>query len=333
MDEKAPDQFIHFSCNFCGRHLRVSKSLAGKAAKCPQCHNPVVIPDLAVPKSADEDELIRLRRDFEMPPQPDRPIYNAPAQHRMAPEPDSDVPPAITPPLEYKPATLYDVILFPWSLAGILHLLLFWLLPFFFAASLPFTMVAIRVGAAYNCLSFLLYAYLYYYLSNCVIAAAKDQRRAPDVSLEDVLTISDLLQRLILLLSAAGICFLPMSAYYLYFYIADGVSKIDTVYWLLFGLGIFFFPMFLLAALMFDSYTAFNPLLIIGSIFSTFLPYCGLIFLFALCVFLMYFSWSLPGGWSFFSWGIDIYLMFGVAYILGRFLLRYEDRLNWEIKL
>ncbi len=83
----------------------------------------------------------------------------------------------------------------------------------------------------------------------------------------------------------------------------------------------------------FDSSTAFNPFLIIGSIASTFLPYCGLVILYCAIGLLMYFSWLLPRAWSFISWGLDVYLMFIAACILGRFFRRYEDRLNWEVKL
>jgi hypothetical protein len=90
----------------------------------------------------------------------------------------------------------------------------------------------------------------------------------------------------------------------------------------------------MLAVSMFDSATALNPLLIIGSIFRTFLPYCGLAVIFcAIGLFMNLLGRLQPGGFFLLIWGLGIYLAFVAAYILGRFFRRYENRLSWEIKL
>lgn len=186
--------------------------------------------------------------------------------------------------------------------------------------------------------------YLYYYLSNCVIAAAKDERLAPDVSLDDPPAFTDLLCRFLLILGGTLLCFGPVSIYLVYFYIwpahliggNGGFTSWqgDPVYWLLYGLGVFLYPMFMLAVSMFDSATALNPFLIIGSIARTFLPYCGLAVVFcAIGLFINLISRLQPGGIPLLIWGLDIYLAFVAAYILGRFFRRYENRLSWEIKL
>jgi len=190
----------------------------------------------------------------------------------------------------------------------------------------------------------ILLGYLYYYLSSCVITAAKDERTAPDVSFENTPTTGDLVSRVLLFFTSLLICFGPAVLYVFYFYIWPVARtwgpaeppdwRTDPVYWLLYGIGVFLFPMFLLAVAMFDSITGLNPLMIISSIASTFLPYCVLALLFCAIGLLMNFIGRLqPGGLSLLTWGIDVYLMFIAAYILGRFFRRYEDKLNWEIKL
>jgi hypothetical protein len=110
--------------------------------------------------------------------------------------------------------------------------------------------------------------------------------------------------------------------------------RTDPWYWILYGLGVFFLPMSLLAAALFDSIAALNPLLIIASIAGTFLSYCAVTLLFCAIGLLMNFVGQLqPGGLSLLAWGFDIYLIFIAAYILGRFFRRYENKLNWEVKL
>lgn len=352
MEENTPNQkpsesVIRFTCDFCGKQIRVPSVHAGKKGKCPQCKNLVVIPQfLSPPPPPQVDEPIRLKRDSDMPAETDRPIYQASEQsHRMAPEPDK-VPAASVPSAtEYKPATIIDVFAFPFSMSGVIHLLLFWFCPFllgFFGRM-----------AAYGCCYFSLIVlglyiamigYLYYYLSNCVIAAAKDERSAPDVSFEDPPAFTDLLRRFLLILACTLFCFGPVVIYMFYFYIrlfapAGGNAELpgwqgDPVYWLLYGLGVFFYPMFMLAVSMFDSATALNPFLIIGSIVRTFLPYCGLAVIFcAIGLFINVIRRLQPGGIPLLIWGLDVYLVFVAAYILGRFFRHYEDRLNWEVKL
>ena len=364
---------------------------AGKKVKCPQCQNIIVIPQVSpATQTSQEDEPIRLKRDTDLTLESAGPIHTVPQEwHRTGPEPIADIlteAEQFEQPTEHKPATLLNIFTFPFSLAGALHFILFWLVPGFLTFILFFPVPFIRL--AYYFLSIFFYAYIYHYLSNCVIAAAMDERLAPDVSFEEFPAMRGLFFRLFMIFTAAGICFCPMTAYYLSFYFTQrwfwiffiGVhlipmfllvslmfdlftnfnpffiivsisnallvsygyfyffrnpilSQMNTVYWLLFVVGVFMLPMFLLAAVMFDSLVAFNPFLIIGSIASTFLPYCCLAVLFFVIGLLMYYSWRLPRIWSIISWGIDVYLMFIAAYILGRFFRRYEGRLNWEVKL
>ena len=123
---------IRFSCAFCGQQIRVSPVHAGKKAKCPNCKNIVIIPQPAPePQQPKEDEPIRLKRDAEPPP---RQVGLSPEQaqdwYRRSQEPTANAV-IFSPPPEPKPATILDVFTFPFSLAGIIHFLLFWLGPVF----------------------------------------------------------------------------------------------------------------------------------------------------------------------------------------------------------
>ena len=349
MEENTPkssESVIRFACGFCGKQIRVPSVHAGKKGKCPQCKNMVAIPPLTPPPAPlQDDEPIRLKHDSDMPEETGRPLYQAPdLPHRMAPEPDQNVPAPFVPPPEYKPATIIDAFAFPFSMSGSIHMLIFWVGPFL----LGFLGRMVSFGCCYLGLGVIglyvmLVGYLYYYLCNCVIAAAKDERSAPDVSLDDPPSFTDLLRRIFLILGGTILWFGPLIAYMFWFYWIPGWDarntvlpdwQSDPVYWLLYGFGILMYPMFMLAVSIFDSTDALNPFLIIGSIFRTFLPYCGLaVIFFAIGLFINFISRSQPGGIYLLIWGLDIYLFFVASYVLGRFFLRYEDRLNWEVKL
>jgi hypothetical protein len=346
-NSKPSESVIRFACEYCGKQIHVSSIHAGKKGKCPQCKQLVVIPQLASPQPQD-DEPIRLKHDCNMPAQTDRPVYQAPEQsHRMAPEPDS-VPAVSVPPVpEYKPATIIDAFSFPFSASGVIHLLIFWLGPFLLGLlARVFAYVSFYFQMLVLSLYVVLIGYLYYYLSNCVIAAAKDERSAPDVSFEDTPVFTDLLGRFFLIFGGTFLSFGPVILYVFYFYVWPTVRlfwgrspemanwRADPVYWLLYGFGVFLYPMIILAVSLFDSAAALNPFFIIGSIARTFVPYCGLAVIFcAIGLSINFLSRLQPGGVPLLIWGLDVYLFFVAAYILGRFFLRCEDRLNWEVKL
>jgi hypothetical protein len=108
----------------------------------------------------------------------------------------------------------------------------------------------------------------------------------------------------------------------------------DILFWLLLAYGIFFFPIGVLAFAMFDSAYAFNPFLWIGSIFSTFFHYCGLILFFCLLTWLfsrilvfLQESWGLV----FLFAPIFIYSSMIAAHLLGRFHYLNAEKLNWDV--
>ncbi len=141
----------------------------------------------------------------------------------------------------------------------------------------------------------------------------------------------------------AFICFaffvLPVLLYLTY------TRRTDAIFWALTAFWIFFFPMGLLAVVMFDSLAGLNPVVIVGSIFSAFLPYIGLIALLTaliisirLLVFLSTLLFSVGGIYTIIIWiviygsgVIDFYMMMVIAHLLGGFYYKYQERLNWEV--
>ena len=95
--------------------------------------------------------------------------------------------------------------------------------------------------------------------------------------------------------------------------------------------------MALLAMVLFDSFNALNPVLIIGSIFRTFSPYCGMILIFCggallfIKIGFRFHSFRLLPAVPFISRALQLYLMFVAAGLLGRFYRKYQEKLNWEV--
>ena len=99
-----------------------------------------------------------------------------------------------------------------------------------------------------------------------------------------------------------------MLLYFLY------TGRTDWIFWALMAFGGFLFPMGLLAVIMFDSFSALNPVIIIGSIFSAFLSYLGLILLLGVLVFSVRY---LVPVYAVMMSGGNIFLVIGVFLIYG----------------
>jgi len=85
---------------------------------------------------------------------------------------------------------------------------------------------------------------------------------------------------------------------------------------------------------MFDSLRGLNPILLIGSIFNTFLPYCAMVLVFVSAAFLIVQERPNTRGsdvLAFIVYCVGIYLAMVVAHLLGWFYNRYEQELNWEV--
>jgi hypothetical protein len=225
---------------------------------------------------------------------------------------------------------LIDALLYPLNLAGIVHLISLWLLVCLLC---PLVMDGLGLGTEYIPFVYTLpVAYVVYYLAECLRDSAGGGRRLPDFWMHPGDSSKwDCISQLFLVVGCVAVCFGPVSGYYIV------RERTDWIYWLLLAGGGFFFPMALLAVVLFDSFNALNPLLIMGSIVSTFLPYGAMVLLF------------FGGAWLFV--GIDfrlynfrllplvpfvlrvvqLYLIFVAVGLLGRFYQRHKEKLNWEV--
>jgi hypothetical protein len=92
--------------------------------------------------------------------------------------------------------------------------------------------------------------------------------------------------------------------------------------------------MSLLAFVMFDSLSALNPLLLIGSVWSTFFQYIGLlVFSYSVGALVPLTVYFLHGYWITFHLAefAAFYLMMISAHLIGRFFWKYQEKLNWEV--
>ncbi len=225
-----------------------------------------------------------------------------------------------------------DILLYPISASGMIHLAFFWLGLLLIGLLDRFIFSRFDLGGLISLwLYILFFGYMFYYLAYCVFDSAKSGRRAPDISTQNPPDRAELLSKLFLILACVAICFWPVAVYYII------TERNDLIYWLLLACGGFFFPMVLLAVVLFDSYNALNPILIIGSIFRTLLPYCGMVLFFYAGALLFIETeppinrfWLLPTVPSIFN-GVQLYMIIVAVGLLGRFYCRNEKKLNWEV--
>ena len=220
-----------------------------------------------------------------------------------------------------------DIFLYPLNLAGVIHLICLWLLVFLLC---PLAMGLLGLGIEYIPIVYTLpIAYVLYYFTECIRDSTVGRFRAPDFWMCPNEDKWDCISQLFIVLGCIAVCFCPVSVYYIV------TQRTDLIYWLLLACAGFFFPMLLLAVVLFDSYNALNPILIIGSIFNTFFPYCGMVLLFYSGALLFM---KIDSHWfrllpvvPFISKALQLYLMFVVVGLLGRFYWKYRQKLNWEV--
>jgi hypothetical protein len=177
--------------------------------------------------------------------------------------------------------------------------------------------------------------YIYWYVTECIRDSAAGRIRAPEAFA--ISGLGDMWSQAQHIIGCYLIFAGPVGFYFLW------TQRMDTPFWVLLAYGVFFFPMGLLTCVMFDSIRGLNPVLLLGSIFSTFFQYCGLVFLVASIVLAVRFFTHMQGtenvehNWvsrmflETLFYGIMLYTIFVVAHLLGRFYWRHEEKLNWEV--
>jgi DNA-directed RNA polymerase subunit RPC12/RpoP len=341
---------INFHCKNCGQKFSVPEIHAGKKGKCPKCKNIILVPKIqstsppttqngtANHKAISKDSSYGLtlldvpqKDKAQIPSTPQYDVSAGALEDKEELEGAAKIDQA-EPVAERKLPWIIDIFLYPTSQAGLTYLAIFVGVPlairfiklslgtFGLAIALPSLIINILVGLG-----------MCWYFAECVRDSACGRTRAPEAF--STADISEMFSQSLYLAACYLLFAGPAGFYFVY------TQKTDAIFWLLLAYGAFFFPMALLAVVMFNSSSAFNPLLLIISIFKTLFPYSGLVaFLTALVLVARFIPTVQPdtNKWAVLaldciSSSIFIYVALVVAHLLGRFYWRYQNKLNWEV--
>jgi len=335
---------IKFNCKSCGQKFSVPETSAGKKGKCPKCKNIVVVPKiqaaspLTEPSDSGVSEVssknsadnVTLLEAIEKDRIQDQPIglSSVPEQATKYEQELEEEPPDDTEsPAERKLPWVIDIFLYPISIPCLITLGIIILIPLLINIAVgllgPFGLFVLVPGFFINIVISL---YFLWYVAECVRDSAEGGIRAPE-TFANTPGLGDLLLQLFRLLVCLLLFAGPMGYYFV------KTHRIDAIFWSLLAYAVFFLPMGLLAVTLFDSIRGLNPLLLVGSIFSTFFTYCGLILILgAVAMTVITLPRMLSGKWAAFVSGyLVMYILLVVAHLLGRFYWRYQEKLNWEV--
>jgi len=329
---------IRFQCPHCDGRLQVPDTHAGTEGRCPRCKKTVTAP--SVPSSERPILPDATPEAATAPPKAlDRQLLDLPAALAA----DDDSPAArlrekealarlgFTPLPECAGERQFpwpiDVLLYPANTAGLTTLAI--------VVGIPFLLTVVNrllgsflSGAAFV-IHLLIGLYGGWYLVECIYDSAHGGTRAPPGF--DAGGLADMKSRMINVVGVFVVFAWPPGIYHIW------THQTDTVFWVLVAWGIVLFPMGLIAMAMLDSSEALNPLLLLGSIRRTFLPYLGLLLPIASLVGL---AWLLPHGpahqppplWlQAIEQTLGGYAVLVIAHIFGRFYWRYRERLDWGL--
>jgi phage FluMu protein Com len=336
---------LKFRCENCGQLLSINPAQAGRKGRCPTCKWMLTIPEQGIEAAPETVEPglapeVRLR---------DAALLDLPARADDA----SDTPEAAyqrlralqggrilkdseEPPTRKLP-WLIDIFLYPLNKPGLTILALSAGVPFLlrivvkffmyfsgaFGAMLVFWVLAVVVHHATLALFTL---YIGWYAGECIRDSAAGAIRAAD-SMAATPGFGELLGRFFTIIVTAGVCLAPGLVY------VDQTRSLDGLFWVLYAIGGFVFPMALLAVVMHESLAGLNPLLLLPSILRTLLPYCFLVpFCYALCLLLPVAGLTLFRIWilGYVLLFLAYYQLLVLAHLLGRFYWKNEQRLNWD---
>lgn len=344
---------IEFHCESCDRIIGAPKSHEGKKAICPKCKSTFIIPttQFAGPAATRNDSGDLIARTVDSPH--DLTLIDVPEEYKPKDEPavqynvskqaidrqyeteESLAPEETDSDGQRTLPWFIDLFLYPISIPGLMHLGIFTIIP------LLLSLIGILLGPFRMAMAFpsffihiAIWLYICWYITECVRDSSKGGLRAPEA-----FATSGLGEMWSQSLHIIGcyLIFLGPALFYSAF-----SNKTDIVFWLLLVYGAFFFPMGLLACIMFDSIYGLNPLLLIGSIFSTLFQYCGLVLLISGIVLGFRAIRSTQtnnihqGTFTMIIMGVVfslilLYIAFVVAHLIGRFFWRNQEKLNWEV--
>jgi hypothetical protein len=315
---------IRFPCPHCGAKLQVSEAHAGTQGRCPQCKGrtavppvPATLPPIATGKASRATDAPRDLCDAALLDLP-------PASAPPAPPPGEQADDATS--LQGKTSRpVLGVLLYPMNLSGIIHLLIFSLLPPLWAQALTLDFwMAPGIGPLFWLT--VLTLYFLHYAAACLSDSAQGGTRAADINSDSTpLSVDALLSTGETILPVVVSVWGPPLAYYFIKGQADGffAAWMATV-----GLV---FPMTVLSVNYFDSVRGVNPVLVLSFIASVPGPYgvlvVCLVVLTGLAGLLMHLSGGPHGVWV--ARPAFIYVLLVEVHLLGRFYGRYQERLNW----
>jgi hypothetical protein len=338
----AKSTLITFECQNCERTINVPKTYAGKEVRCPSCKEPFIVPATNVDNppaqpaaSAGPLTPRDVPEEYKLKDEP--PSQTSESERAFATEPESEEGLAETSDGERKLPWFIDIFLYPTSPSGLISLIIFVLIPLL--AAIVRTLMGplgFSIGLAGFFLNLAIGLYLFWFFTECVRDSAEGGTRAPEA-----FALSSLGEMWSQAQHVIG-CYLILLGPVLFYRLFT--ERTDAIFWILLVYGAFFFPMGLLACIMFDSIRGLSPILLIGSIFNTFFRYIGLVFL--IVAIILAFS-ALPGtetddpqaqlpkismlivGGIFY--GIAIYMALVIAHLIGRFYYQNQEKLNWEV--
>ena len=319
---------VRFTCSTCNREIEEPETSRGKLVECPHCGSYVPVPSEKIPAQKAE-ALVQPGKADDISDERFEELQRGKGKIAVQ-EPE--------PVAERKLPWIIDIFLYPGSKAGLTTLAIIVVIPLLiriavkclaeFSQQFPPLLVLLVVIVIVGFLvRVVLYLYLYWYVCECIRDSAAGGLRAPE-TLAYTPGLGEMLWQGLRILGCLLVFFAPMLIYY------QRTRQPDTVFWALLGYAVFFFPMGLLAVVMFDSLRGLNPILLIGSIFNTFLPYCAMVLVFVSAGFLIVQERPNTRGSAvlvFIVYCVGIYLALVVAHLLGWFYHRYEQELNWEV--
>jgi hypothetical protein len=359
------DSTIKFYCKNCGWKFSVPVTQAGKKGKCPKCKNIIVVPKIQTTSSVTEQTNAGAPEDSSkssvddsallVTPQKDK-IQDLPLSQPENPEKTAEYEQEEESAEKTEPATSaqrklpwpIDIFLYPLSISGLIHLVIFFCVPILISLAYQFLLQQIwPISDLILAILYVLFVgYVLYYLSWCIIDSTKGGLRAPDMTLQSSPGKGEAIECAGIFLACLVVCFWPAAVYYIF------TRKTDLLYWLLTAAGVLFFPMALLAGCLHDSIHGLKPMLIIKSVKKTFPGYFPVVIFFAgffallsivipppqqsegLEPILLYLS-QVTGAIFSSRYALRttgfIYLAMTGAHILGRFYCRYQEKLNWEV--
>lgn len=307
---------IRFACENCGQQLKAADTCAGRQGRCPKCRQPVRIPAAEAASAAPVDDLLDLSH---------RPPTAEKEQTVGTPE---DAPPEQ--PVQETPARFTDILVYPATLNGLVQIVILslglWLARFLGDLLNRF---ALGYGGLLGLIcQVLVTGYLVFYLGYCIYDSAQGGRRAATVAPAHTPGAGDLLCQLLLLLAGVAVCLWPVALY------RGLTERVDAWFWTLAGLGLFFLPMSLLTASLFDGIDALNPILILRSIVITLPAYVVLVVEFGLLSGATLSVWRLAPRLPVprvVALAVCLYLLLMTAHLLGRYYRRWKPRLDWGL--